>query len=126
MYAEFKAERNDHSKKLALKALISTITANSRQETSEQKLFSSRRYDGETSLSHFVDDLKTESTARNVWEGILCVPSTTSNIIDNLLESSGEITEKDMTEVRNIRTPAEYNASKNMYVTLWRRMSSRP
>ena len=116
--------RKDHDEKLALKMLASSITYNFWQDTYDQKPVSERRYDGETSLSHFVNDLKTESITRNAWEGILCISSTTSNIINNLLESSGAITEKDMAEVRKMRTPAEYNTSKNMHIALWRSVSS--
>ena len=45
--------------------------------------------------------------------------------MNTLLENSTMITEKEMIKAIKSRTPAEYNAAKNMYVDLWRSMTSK-
>ena len=107
LYEELEEERKDLSEKLALKALCSALFTGSRQDSYNQKPISEKKYNGETSLGNFVDDLKTESIARNSWEALLCIPSTSNSSTYNLLESSTFVTEKDMSEARKSRTPAE-------------------
>ena len=59
LHEQLEEDRKDLSDKLALKFLFSTISAGSRQDTYNQTLVSDKRYNGETSLGHFVDNLKT-------------------------------------------------------------------
>ena len=44
----------------------------------------------------------------------------------NLLERFNSITEADIKQAKSRRTTEEYNLSKNMYIAIWRPISSAP
>ena len=85
-----------------------------------------RRYTRETSLGSFIKNIITESLTQSSWEATLCIPSSTTISTNNILENLVIIQENEMDSDRRKYTPAQYNVAKNMYVVIWRSLTSKP
>ena len=78
-------ERTDDATKLALMTSISAVTTTSLKDQTDQKTFVEQRYDVETSLGNFMDNLKAELLVRPSWDTILYIPAANGKFL-NILE----------------------------------------
>ena len=63
--------------------------------------------------------------ARKGWDELVSVLSKNGKIVQ-LLEHFKSIREDEMKNTKKSRTPEEYNLAKNMYIAVWRSLSSGP
>ena len=118
-------EMRRHEEILRLKNALTTTTASSAKDRTDQKSYVVGRFDGNKSINKLTEDLKVESLARSGWDKILHVTTATGKVL-NILEHSAVITEKEMENARRTQTPTQYNDGRNLYVATWRSIMTAP
>ena len=76
-----------------------------------RKPFDANTFDGGTSLTSFINDLRTERMARNGWEKLLLVDTANTNDV-NIIDCFNSITEAKVHQAKTNRTTEEYNLFK--------------
>ena len=117
-------EHQDFKDKLAL-AKITKIVDTRWRDIVDRKPFVTNTFNGSTSLTSFIDDLRTETMARDGWDKLLLVDTVNSNDV-NVLERFNSITEAEIRQAKTSRTTEKYNISKYMYIVIWSSISSTP
>ena len=72
-----------------------------------------------------MDDLKVESLDRSGWDVILCTRAANGKVL-HIMQRSAIISEKKMEHVMLSSSPDEYNCTENMYIDIWRSITSKP
>ena len=86
-------DRRNYEDTLRLKNTLTTTTASSAKDCTDQKSYVVSRFDGNKSISKLTEDLKVESLARSGWDAILHITTAKGKVL-NILEHSVVITEK--------------------------------
>ena len=90
---QMRDERRRHEEILHLKSAVATTAATSSKDRSDQKSYTTGRFDGNKSIGKLTEDLRVETLARSGWDIILNVQTATGKTL-SLLEHSAIITEK--------------------------------
>jgi len=117
-----KNQRLDFEDKLYL-AKINNISDTAWGGVVNHKTFTNSPFTGSSSLTSFIDNLRMEIVARQGWEKLVRV-LTRNSVRIQLLGRFNLISEEEMRKEKTSRTPKEYNMSKNMYIAVWRSLSS--
>ena len=103
-------ERKDFEEKLSL-AQINKVVDTVRRDIANRKTFVDAPFNATSSLTPFIDDLRTETMARQGWEKLLNVKTTKGETL-SILDHFNSITEAELKAAKTKRTPEEYNLSK--------------
>ena len=103
-------ERRNFEDKLIL-IKINKFSDTGRRDIVDRKPFVTNVFNGSTSLTSFVNSLRTETMARNRWDKLLLVSTANTNDV-NILYCFNSITEAKVCQAKTSRTAEDYNLSK--------------
>ena len=117
-------QRLDFQDKLYL-AKVNKFVDTARRDVTDHKTFDDSPFTGIRSLTSLIDNLRTEIMARQGWEKLVSV-LIRNDVTIQLLDHFNSISKEEMRKEKTSRTPEECNMSKNMYIAVWRSLSSAP
>ena len=118
-------EKQDFDTKLLIATSIPPPQDSTKSDYTDRKTFVDQPFLGNTSLTSFIDDLRTESMARRGWEDLLLVEGENGEEI-NLLDRFNSISEDMMQDAQSNRTQDEIETARNIYIATWRSLGSAP
>ena len=91
----------------------------------DRKTFAYLHFNGLSSLTLFINDLRTEMMEQQGWGKLVSI-LTKNCMTVKLLDRFNSISETEMMNEKSSRTPEEYNLAKNMYIAVWQSLASAP
>ena len=117
-------QRIDFEDKLYL-AKINNVVDTARRDVMDRTTFVNLTFNGSSFLTSFINDLRKKSTARQGWEALVSIRTKNGKTIQ-ILDHFNSIKENKMKDEKVNQTSEEYNLSNNIYITVWRSLSSAP
>jgi len=119
-----KNQRLDFEDKI-YQAKVNRVVDTAQRDVTDRKTFVDSPFTDQSSLTSFIDNLRTETMARQGWEALVHVKNN-NGITMKLLDRFNSISEEEMKKEKMSHTPEQYTMSKDMYVAVWRLLSFAP
>ena len=103
-------QRIDSEDKLYL-AKINKVVDTARRDVTDRKIFVDLPFNGSSPLTSFIDNLRTETMARQGWEALFIIRTTNGKIIQ-LLERFNSIKEDKIKNEKAKQTPGRSTTSR--------------